>query len=93
MNAGTHAAPGRTMTAIERMRLDDGAAHLHALGARATAELLAALVARVGGGAALAELLNDYRRLTPAAVQQAGGSHFPQRKPRHVPADLMRGAA
>lgn len=93
MIAGTHAAQGRTMTPVERMRLDDGAAHLHALGARAVAELLTALVARVGGGAALAELLEDYRRLSPAAMQQAGGDRFPSRRPRRVPVDLMRGAA
>lgn len=81
------------MTPVERMRLDDGAAHLHALGARAIAELLAALTARVGGGAALVELLDDYRRIPPAMVQRVGGDRIPRRRPRQVPADLMRGEA
>ena len=81
------------MTPVERMRLDDGAAHLHALGARAVAELLVALTARVGGGAALVELLDEYRRISPAMVRTAGGDRVPPRKPRSVPADAMRGAA
>lgn len=67
----------RAMTPVDRMRLDRGAVHLHALGPRATAELLAALATRTGEGLALLELLADYGRLTPGMVRAAGGNRFP----------------
>ena len=54
------------MTSLDRMRLARGAEHLHRLGARSVAELLAELTARVGGGAALFGLLAEYERRTPA---------------------------
>jgi len=70
------------MTHLERMGLDRGAAHLHALGARATAELLASLADRIGGPELLG-LLADFRRLTPGTVRALGGDRFPPR-PLHI---------
>lgn len=79
------------MTPAERLRVEAGAEHLHALGARAVAELLIALTARVGGGAALVDLLAEYRRITPAMARAAGADRRPRCIPRIVPE--QRGAA
>ncbi len=70
------------MTPLERMRLDRWAAHLHALGPRVTAELLASLADRIGGPALLG-LLAGYERLTPGTVRALGGDRFPPR-PLHI---------
>jgi hypothetical protein len=49
-----------------RLRLQRGAEHLHRLGPRATAELLAEVGARIGGMPCVPGLLAEYeRRLTP----------------------------
>ena len=79
------------MTMAERVRVEAGAEHLHALGARAVAELLIALTARVGGGAALVDLLTEYRRITPVMVRAAGADRRPRCIPRVVPS--QRGVA
>ncbi len=79
------------MTSEERLRVEAGAQHLHALGARAVAELLIALTVRVGGRAALEELLVEYCRITPAMAHAAGADRRPRCILRIVPAP--RGAA
>jgi hypothetical protein len=72
---------------VDRMRLERGAEHLHALGARAQAEFLAELAARIGGLPATLGLLAEYQaRLSPATVRAAGGDRFPARVLRRVPA-------
>ena len=68
-----------TMTPLDRLRLDRGAAHLHGLGARAISEALATLAARIGGAPALLAVLAEYERLTPGQVRAAGGERFPPR--------------
>jgi hypothetical protein len=68
------------------LRLQRGAEHLHRLGPRATAELLAEVAERIGGMPAVLELLVEYeRRLTPGMLQLTGGDRFPTRKLRMVP--------
>jgi hypothetical protein len=76
-------SPFSPVAGLERLRLERGAAHLHRLGPRATAELLAALTARIGGGPALLGLLAEYERLSPGMVRAAGGDRFPPR-PLHL---------
>jgi hypothetical protein len=61
------------------VRLERGAEHLHKLGARATAELLAELGNRIGGMPAIIGLLTEYERLTPAVLRATGGDRFPRR--------------
>ena len=74
------------MTSLDRMRLQRGAEHLHSLGARATAELLAEIGARIGGMPCILGLLAEYeRRLTPAMIRAAGADRFPPRPLREVP--------
>ncbi len=70
------------MNALDRLRVDRGAAHLHALGPRPTAELLASLADRIGAQALLG-LLAGYEKLTPATVRALGGDRFPPR-PLHI---------
>ena len=67
----------------ETLRLQRGVEHLHRLGARATAELLAEVASRIGGMPAILTVLEEYqRRLTPAMMQAAGGNRFPPRPMR-----------
>jgi hypothetical protein len=61
------------------VRLERGAEHLHKLGARATAELLAELGNRIGGMPAIIGLLTEYERLTPEVLRATGGDRFPRR--------------
>ena len=72
------------MTPLDRQRLDRGAEHLHGLGARATAEALATLAARIGGVPALLAVLAEYEALTPGMVRAASGDRFPHRPLRLV---------
>jgi hypothetical protein len=82
------------MSNLERLRLDNGAEHLHRLGARATAEFLAELAATIGGQPAILRLLAEYQnRLSPKLLRAAGGDRFPPRRPRVVPADAGRVSA
>lgn len=74
------------MDPLDRLRLQRGAEHLHLLGARATAEFVAELAARIGGMPATIGLLTEYeRRLTPKMIVAAGGDRFPTRRPMAVP--------
>jgi hypothetical protein len=62
------------------VRLQRGAEHLHRLGARATAELLAEVGNRIGGMPAIIGLLTEYeQRLTPEMLHAVGGDKFPRR--------------
>jgi hypothetical protein len=71
---------------LDRLRLQRGAEHLHRLGARATAELLAEVADRIGGMPCIIGLLSEYeRRLSPRAIRLAGGDRFPRRPLRVVP--------
>ena len=61
-----------------RLRLQRGAEHVHRLGPRAMAELLAELAHQTGSIAATLDVLDDYqRRLTPAMIAVVGASSFP----------------
>lgn len=74
------------LDAVPRLRLERGAAHLHALGPRAIAELLAEVGHRVGGMPCILELLTEYQEhLTLAKLRAAGGLEFPARPLRVVP--------
>ena len=76
------------MTPLDRMRLERGGGHLHALGPRATAMLLATLAERTGGAPGMLGLLAEYERLTPHMVRAIGADRFP-----HPPLHLVeRGA-
>lgn len=77
--------PTPTINPLDRQRLDRGAAHLHRLGARATAEALAQIAARIGGMPAILGTLTEYERVTPGMVRAAGGDRFPPRPLRAVP--------
>jgi hypothetical protein len=59
-------------------RLQRGAEHLHKLGPRATAELLAEVGNRIGGIPAIIGLLTEYQRLTPEVLRAVGGDKFPR---------------
>ncbi len=63
------------MTPQDRLRIDAGARHLHALGPRATAELLAQ-VADWTGPALMLTWLDEYQRLTPEIVRDVGADGF-----------------
>lgn len=65
------------MTGLERKRLERGAEHLYRLGARAVAEFLTEVSARIGGGPAMLSTLADFERLTPGQVRAVGGDRFP----------------
>ena len=68
------------------LRLQRGAEHLHALGPRATAELLAEVAQRTGGMPCVLELLAAFEeRLTPAMIRAAGADRFPARRLHAVP--------
>jgi hypothetical protein len=69
-----------------RLQLQRGAEHLHRLGPRATAELLAELGGLIGGMPCILTLLAEYReRLDPELLRQVGGDRFPPRNVREVP--------
>ena len=68
---------------LDRLRFYRGAAHLHALGRRAVAELLMELPQSTGDTARILDHLARYRRLTPAMVRAAGGDRCPPR-PMHL---------
>jgi hypothetical protein len=71
---------------LARLRLQRGAEHLHALGPRATAELLAEVGARIGGMPCILDLLGEYQqRLSPQMLRAIGGHRFPLRPLRVVP--------
>ena len=71
---------------LSRLRLQRGAEHLHALGPRATAELLAEVGDRIGGMPAIMGLLREYQeRLSPQMLRAIGGYRFPARPLRVVP--------
>lgn len=67
--------------AIQQMRIERGARHLHSLGARATAAFLDELTADAPGARdRLVRKLAEWQaRLTPAMVRLAGGDQFPSR--------------
>lgn len=74
------------LDAFTRLRLQRGAEHLHQLGPRATAELLAEVAHRIGGMPCVLDLLGEYeRRLSPAILRQIGGDRFPTRALALVP--------
>ena len=76
------------------LRLQRGAEHLHRLGPRATAELLAEVGARIGGLPCVLGLLANYElRLTPAMLRQVGGDRFPPRQLREVPKPQASGGS
>ncbi len=81
------------MTALDKLRLERGAAHLCQLGERATAEFLAELARRIGGEPAIRGLLAEYAALTPGQVRAAGASSLARCRPRAVPAELERARA
>ena len=66
------------------MRLQRGAAHLHALGPRATAEFLAEIAGKIGAEGAIQSLLVEYQRLTPEMIRAVGADRFPPRPLRLV---------
>ncbi len=73
------------LQSVDRLRLDRGAEHLHALGARATAELLAEIASRIGGLPACLGLLAKFQaKLTPTMLRATGGDRFPPRTLRRV---------
>lgn len=71
----------------DTLRLERGAEHVHKLGARAVAELLAQ-VAREGRDLpATLDLLDDWRAgLSPEMVHVTAGDRFPRRVLLQVPA-------
>jgi hypothetical protein len=71
---------------IAQLRLQRSAEHLHALGARATAELLAEVAAKIGGLPCILATLDKYQhRLTPDRLHAVGGDRFPPRQLHLVP--------
>jgi hypothetical protein len=80
------------MTWPDRLRLERGVEHLHALGARATAELFGQLAADCPGAMpAILGRLAEYQRLIPAMIRAAGGDRFPPRPLIAVPDMRKRG--
>ena len=71
---------------LDRLRLQRGAEHLHRLGARATAELLAEVADRIGGLPCILGLLGEYQqRLSPQMLRTVGADRLPARRLRVVP--------
>ena len=68
---------------LDEASLHHGVVHLHRLGSRALAEILAKLGSRIGGTPACLRLLNEYIRLSPGRLRSAGG-HRPVRRPLPV---------
>ena len=73
------------LTPLDRMRLQRGAEHLHTLGPRAVAELLAEVAQSIGGTPCILDRLQKYERLRPAVVRATGGDRFPPGPVRPVP--------
>lgn len=67
-----------------RPQFEQSVRHLHALGARATAEAIAEIAARIGGLPAITAVLNEYRSLNTRQLHVAGGDRFPPRPLRRV---------
>ncbi|TLU71462.1 hypothetical protein [Lichenicoccus roseus] len=67
------------MSPAQRLQLERGVQHLHGLGPRATAELLAEVVSPVGEVDFLLDKLEQYRRLSPDLLRAVGGDRFPRR--------------
>ncbi|MCB4820751.1 hypothetical protein [Roseicella aerolata] len=65
------------MPDLAMLRLWRGAEHVHRLGPRALAELLAEIGAAHGCSAAILERLAAYRRLSPGMIRVAGADAFP----------------
>jgi hypothetical protein len=70
---------------LDRLRLERGARHLHTLGPRVTAELLAEIGARTGGMPAIMRLLGEYKRFSPQLLRAVGANRFPPRPLRELP--------
>lgn len=73
------------LNATEAIRLQRGCEHLSCLGSRATAELLTDVASRIGGMPAILTVLEEYKRISPGQVRQAGGDRFPARRLMPVP--------
>lgn len=79
----------RHLDPFVELRLQRGAQHLHALGPRATLELLVEVGHRIGGLPTIAGLLAEYEnRLTPDRLRAVGGDRFPVRRLRAVPREI-----
>jgi hypothetical protein len=77
------------LSPLDRLRLERGATHLHTLGARATAELLAEIGHRAGCMPDILYLLSAYQqRLSPLLLRAVGGDRFPRHPLRVVPPRL-----
>jgi hypothetical protein len=70
---------------FDRLRLQRGAEHLHALGPRATAELLAEVAGRIGGMPCILGLLGEYQSHLSPQLLRSVGCHLPSRPLRVVP--------
>lgn len=71
---------------LVRLHLQRGCEHLHTLGARATAELLCEVAAKIGGLPCILSTLDEYQqRLSPRLLRAAGGDRFSRRPLRVVP--------
>ncbi len=83
VSAPIRSAP-KAQAAVVLLRLQPGAEHLHSLGPRVIAELLAEIGRSHGIMPAILDRLDAYRhRLTPEMVRAAGGHRFPP-PPLHV---------
>ena len=71
------------MTSLDRLRLERGASHLHQLGPRAVAELLAEIANKIGGMPAILSALNDYEMVSPDTLRAVGADRFPP-QPLHI---------
>jgi hypothetical protein len=68
------------MSAVDTLRIQRGAEHVHRLGARALAELLAELARDRCDLAGTLDLLDAWRAgLSPELLHAAGGDRFPPR--------------
>ena len=72
-----------SVTPLDRMRLERGAKHLHQLGPRVIAELLAEL--NQHPGSPVLDVVQKYGRLTPALVAWCGADRFPPHSMRELP--------
>ena len=66
-------------TSIDRLRLQRGAEHLHCLGPRACAEVLAEIGAQTGAMRWIIDRLGRYTTLTPEMMRKTGGDRFAPR--------------
>jgi hypothetical protein len=74
------------MTPRDRLRIERGAVHLHALGARSIAEFLLEIGKEQGCIDDILDRVDLWRwRLTPAMVRAAGADHFAPRPLRQIP--------